>query len=68
LNIEGLEELKKKLIGISVPVLGRMMHSVEGELTYTPYGKEGECNFSISRAELNKFLMTEVCACGGARA
>lgn len=31
----------------------------QGELTYTPYGKDGECNFSISREELNKFLMTE---------
>lgn len=60
LSIEGLEGLKKGLLDISVPVLGRMMHSVEGELTYTPYGKDGECNFSISRSELNKYLMDEV--------
>lgn len=60
LSVQGLEGLKQDLINMSVPVLGRMMHSVEGELTYTAYGKDGECNFSISREELNKFLMTEV--------
>ena len=43
---------------ITVPVTGRMMHSVEGETTFQPYGKdETECNYSISRSELNILLM-----------
>jgi kynurenine 3-monooxygenase len=48
------EEVKR----ITVPVTGRMMHSVEGETTFQPYGKdETECNYSISRSELNILLM-----------
>ena len=36
---------------------GRMMHSVEGDLTFQAYGKEGEAIYSISRAQLNKILL-----------
>ena len=43
---------------IIVPMKGRMMHSVAGELTFQPYGKdETEVINSISRAELNIALM-----------
>jgi kynurenine 3-monooxygenase len=53
----GLWESVKTII---TPVTGRMMHSKSVELTYQPYGKdETECNYSVSRAELNKMLMTE---------
>lgn len=42
------------------PVLGRMMHSIESELTYQPYGRDdSESNYSISRSELNKYLLNE---------
>lgn len=52
--------LLKDVLALTAPVTGRMMHSREGELTYQPYGKDpSECNFSISRAELNKLLMTK---------
>ena len=48
----------KKILKITVPVTGRMMHSVDGELTYQPYGRNpSECNYSVSRAELNKAMM-----------
>ncbi|MCF8058282.1 MAG: FAD-dependent monooxygenase [Bacteriovoracaceae bacterium] len=51
-----LEEVKK----IVVPVTGRMMHSLEGDLTYQPYGRdESECNYSVSRALLNITLLNE---------
>lgn len=51
-----LDEVRK----IIVPVTGRMMHSMEGDLTYQPYGRdESECNYSVSRSLLNKTLMTE---------
>ena len=51
----GLNEPVQEL---TVPVLGRMMHSIEGELAYQPYGKDdSEHNHSVSRGELNKFLL-----------
>jgi kynurenine 3-monooxygenase len=54
-KIDRWEEAKK----ITMPVSGRMMHSVSGELTYQPYGGEGDVNYSISRTELNRFLIDE---------
>jgi kynurenine 3-monooxygenase len=43
---------------ILIPMRGRMMHSVTGELTFMPYGKdETEFINSVSRAELNIALM-----------
>jgi kynurenine 3-monooxygenase len=43
---------------IIIPMKGRMMHSVAGDLTFQPYGKnEAEVINSISRAELNIALM-----------
>lgn len=44
--------------GITIPMKGRMMHSISEELTFQPYGKnEAEVIHSISRAELNIALM-----------
>src|SRR3984957_1230565 len=44
---------------IIVPMRGRMIHSVAGELTFQPYGRDdSEYINSISRASLNKLLMT----------
>ena len=43
---------------IIIPMRGRMMHSIAGELTFMPYGKdETEVINSISRADLNIALM-----------
>jgi kynurenine 3-monooxygenase len=43
---------------ITIPMKGRMMHSVSGELTFQPYGKDdAEVIYSISRAALNIALM-----------
>lgn len=43
---------------IIIPMKGRMMHSVAGELTFQPYGKDdSEVINSVSRAELNIALM-----------
>ena len=43
---------------MTVPVHGRMMHALDGMLSYQPYGKDdAECNYSISRGELNRFLI-----------
>jgi kynurenine 3-monooxygenase len=43
---------------IIIPMKGRMMHSLGGELTFQPYGKnDSEVINSISRADLNVALM-----------
>ena len=55
LQTAGLWDSLRNLI---IPMKGRMMHSIAGELTFQPYGKdEAEVINSISRAELNVALM-----------
>jgi kynurenine 3-monooxygenase len=59
-GIHGLQQagLWEQMRSIIIPMKGRMMHSVAGELTFQPYGKnETEVINSISRAELNIALM-----------
>jgi kynurenine 3-monooxygenase len=61
-GIRALEQvgLAEAALRLTIPVRGRMMHSVNGELTYQPYGRDdSECNYSISRAGLNAFLISE---------
>ncbi|MDN4165614.1 NAD(P)/FAD-dependent oxidoreductase [Cytophagales bacterium LB-30] len=52
----GLAEQIKRLV---IPMKGRMMHDVKGNLTYQPYGKEGQFINSVSRSWLNEMLMDE---------
>lgn len=65
LTRKGIEPLKRlamldTVLAITTPVYGRMMHSVEGDLSYQPYGKDdSERNYSVSRAELNILLLNE---------
>ena len=50
--------LRDQILELTVPVLGRMMHSIDAELSYQPYGKDdSECNYSVSRGGLNEFLL-----------
>ncbi len=42
----------------AIAMKGRMMHDVEGNLTFQPYGKEDEAIYSISRGGLNQILMS----------
>ena len=56
LNKLGLAEEVKKM---TIPMHGRMVHSIDGSLSYQPYGKEGQYINSISRGGLNELLMTE---------
>ena len=57
----GLEEELKKMI---IPMKGRMMHDEAGNLSFQPYGKEGQAINSISRGGLNGLLMTRAEALG----
>lgn len=41
---------------IAIPMHGRMMHALNGVLTFQPYGKEGQYINSISRSSLNTLL------------
>ncbi|WP_462247248.1 FAD-dependent oxidoreductase [Ekhidna sp.] len=47
-----------------IPMNGRMMHSKDGDLTYQPYGKEGQFINSVSRAQLNQLLIESAEAAG----
>lgn len=40
-----------------IPMYGRKMHDIEGNLTYQPYGKDSEAIYSVSRGGLNQVVM-----------
>ena len=43
---------------IAIPMHGRVIHDIQGKQTYQPYGMKGQFINSVSRAELNKTLLT----------
>jgi len=47
------EEIRK----VALPMSGRLMHAVDGTLTYQPYGKDGQAIYSVSRGVLNQTLV-----------
>ena len=42
---------------IAIPMHRRVMHDVNGELTYQAYGKKGEAIYSVSRGLLNQRML-----------
>ncbi|CAN5726285.1 NAD(P)/FAD-dependent oxidoreductase [soil metagenome] len=51
--------LDQDVLNYAVPMRGRMIHAIDGQLAYQPYGKDdSEYINSISRADLNKSLIT----------
>ena len=42
---------------IAIPMPGRIMHDLAGNLTYQPYGKEGQAISSVSRGGVNARMM-----------
>ncbi|MBL7848517.1 MAG: FAD-dependent monooxygenase [Cyclobacteriaceae bacterium] len=60
-GIRALEEvgLAAEMKKHSVPMKGRLMHDINGKLTFQPYGTSGQYINSISRSGLNMFLMDE---------
>lgn len=59
-GINALEEVgvAEKLMRLAIPMRGRMIHSVTGELTFQSYGKnDEEVIYSISRHSLNCALL-----------
>ncbi len=56
-----------KIRDLAIPMTGRIMHSEEGELSYQPYGKEGQAIYSISRGGVNARMMDIAEKDGGAK-
>ena len=53
--------LREKIMEITIPMKGRMLHDLEGKTTYVPYGQtEREVINSISRGQLNCLLLDAV--------
>src|SRR5665213_2131264 len=55
-GLEGIgidEEIRK----VAIPMKGRMIHNLNGEVNFQPYGKEGQAIYSVSRGGLNCKLM-----------
>jgi kynurenine 3-monooxygenase len=60
-GIRALEDLgiAQKILPLAIPMRGRMLHSLEGEQSFFPYGKdENEYINSISRGGLNEALVS----------
>ena len=49
--------IRSEIEKVALPMYGRLMHAVSGELTYQPYGKEGQAIYSVSRGLLNQTLL-----------
>ncbi len=70
LSTRGIHSLERlgladAVLAQAIPMKGRVMHAVDGALSYQPYGKnDDECIYSISRGELNKTLLTHAEATG----
>ncbi len=49
--------LDKEVLDIGIPMRGRMMHDLQGQLKYQPYGHDGQAIYSVSRGLLNIKLL-----------
>lgn len=60
-GLRALEEvgLAETIRKVAIPMKGRMIHDLQGNLTFLAYGKEGQYINSISRTGLNIVLMDE---------
>jgi kynurenine 3-monooxygenase len=56
---KGLEGagIRKEIEKVALPMYGRLMHGIDEQLTYQPYGKEGQAIYSVSRGLLNQTLL-----------
>ena len=62
LSVRGWKALDDVGVGdsvreIAIPMHGRVMHAEDGELTYQPYGAEGQVIYSVSRGHINARMM-----------
>lgn len=52
-----LAGVEKEIEKIAIPMYGRTMHDLEGNLTYQPYGQEDQAIYSVSRGGINCTMM-----------
>ncbi len=45
--------IKDEILNIAIPMPGRLIHNLDGQMNFQPYGKEGQAIYSVSRSELN---------------
>ena len=63
MSVRGMHALREvgaleRILDLAIPMRGRMMHSVTGELTFQPYGtEEGQVLYSLSRDKLNELVV-----------
>ena len=51
--------LKDEVLGMAIPMAGRLIHPVHGERVLQPYGqRDDEVIYSVSRGELNRVLVS----------
>jgi kynurenine 3-monooxygenase len=50
--------IDKEIFEIAIPMYSRAIHDLQGNITNQAYGKENQAIYSVSRAEINKKLMT----------
>ena len=50
--------IREKIEPVAIPMPGRMIHHLGGDLAYQPYGKTGEAIYSVSRGGLNLELLS----------
>lgn len=54
LRAVGLDKVIGKIV---IPMHGRQIHMADGSQAFQPYGREGQCIYSVSRGQLNCELM-----------
>lgn len=65
LNGLAMAGLTKAILPLTVPVYGRRIHQKSGEKIFQPYGRDKtECNYSVSRWDLNKALIEQCLSAG----
>lgn len=55
LKLAGLDE---QVLANAIPMKGRLIHDEKGNKKFQPYGEEGQVIHSVSRATLNKILIS----------
>lgn len=68
-GLHALEEvgLREQVLGMAIPLHGRMIHPVRGPLAFQPYGTHGQAINSVSRLGLNQALLNAAEATGPVR-
>ncbi len=56
IRMVGLED---RIRDIAIPMYGRKIHDIEGNVSFQPYGKEDQAIYSVSRGELNCALLDQ---------